>query len=323
MGDTLLMSRRMGAAALVGVLLYGLLFVALSIDIFARVWTWRFRFESPIDVVVLLYFEGSRTLITLAGLMVAATAMVRARHHDALRWLALGLAWTTVAYTKAVGFASFPGALQHEIAGGLRAANVPQWLLLVLFAHPEWAMWLAVPALLAFAARYPRPLTPADVTRQSGSERTGTLRSVALAGADVGSMSRRMTAALLRGGWLTGWRPWLVAATLGALHTAALLTGNASGAMAANAGAVVIVALAAAAFIALLRGGALAAAGPGEDAPIRWLRRAGSAGLALFALSALAGALLPGSALSVAAFTLAPAAVAAACLLAVLSAPRA
>jgi hypothetical protein len=306
-------------AALLG---YGLIFVALSIDVLARVWTSRFQFETPVDVAVLLYFEGTRALITVAGLVVATIAYLRARQHPALGWLGLGLAFATIAYTKAAGFDAFPGAAQHDIATALTAARVPRWLLLVVFGQPEWALWLALAALLAFARLYPRPLAPHQVTRRSARPRTGTMRSVALAGTDVGGIARHGTATLLERGWFDGRRLWSTALAVAVLHTGALLLGTARSDSVVKLAAVVVFAVVAGMFVTLLRAGGLAAA-PAERGAVAWLWRAGVAGLALLALSAVTGALLPGAAVSVAAFTLAPAAVLVACLLAVLATPPA
>jgi hypothetical protein len=305
---------------LAALITYGLLFVVLSIDIIVRVWNWRFRFESPLDVLALFYFEGTRTLITLAGLGVATLALARARRQPVLLWFGLGVAFATIAYTKAAGFDAFPGAMQHHIASALRSADVPQWLLLVLFAHPEWAMWLAVPPLLAYASRYPRQLDPGDVTREEKGARAGAMRSVALVGSDVGGMARSAAAKLLRRGWLEGPRLWLLGAVPAALHTAALLSGTTRTDAITNAVSMVVFALAVALFVTLLRANRLRS-DLDEAVPFRWLWRGGVTALALFALSAIAGTLLPGNIVSVAAFTMAPAALAAACLIAVVSTP--
>jgi hypothetical protein len=300
-------------------LVYGLIFVALSIDVLARVWTSRFQFETPIDVVVLLYFEGTRALITVAGLVVATVAYLRARQHPALGWLGLGLAFATIAYTKAAGFDAFPGAAQHDIATALIAARVPRWLLLVVFGQPEWALWLALAALLAFARLYPRPLAPDQVTRRSARPRTGTMRSVALAGTDVGALARTAAQGALARGWLDG-RVWLLAGLAGAGHTAALRAGLPYAW--AGAAALLVAAAPLAVLFALLRAGA-AVADEAARQPLAWLRRGGAAGLALLAAAAVMTPLLPQVQVGSVLLSLAALAVAACCLMAVLRLPRA
>jgi hypothetical protein len=320
--------RGRGYAAVVAMLLlYGLIFVLLSIDIMVRVWDWRFRFESPVDVIVLLYFEGSRALVTLAGLTVAAIAVWRAdRHpsqpHPALSYLAVAAAFMTVAYTKAVAYDAFPGAVQQQVASALYAARVPQWLLLVLFQRPEWAFWPGVAALLLFAACYPRDLDGATVRQRPEGERAGTLHSVALAGADVGTVARGITARLLEGGWLRESRVWLAGAFVGAAHTAAVLHASTWAGTWVNIAAVVLTAGVAVVVVTLLRAGMLTGSRE-EAAPIRWLARGAALSLALLAVSGVAGALLPGGIVSIGAITLAPAVLVTATLLAVLAVPGA
>jgi hypothetical protein len=295
-------------AALAVLLLYGLLFVALSVDIIVRVWGTRFGFQTPVDAVALIWFEAMRALVTLAGLAIAAVAAARARWHPALLHLAFGLAFASIAYTKAMALAWFPGAGQAALARALLAADVPQWLLRVVFGHPEWAVWLALPPLLLLAARYPRPLTPDELVRNDGGDRTGAMRSVALAGADVGSIARTATAALLERGRLRARPLWLLGSAGAVLHTGTLIAGPAAVAAVVNIGAAIVIAAAAAVFLTLARAG-LRAAPAGTAAPLLWLRRGAAAGMTLVALSAVAGMLPGGVVISTAAFSLAPAVV--------------
>src|SRR5687768_5487750 len=89
--------------------LYTLLLVALSIDILFRIWDWRGRFESPLDVAALFYFEGVRTLTTVAGLALALWAVRRTAARAGLCELPFALLLATIAYTKLAAFRGFPG----------------------------------------------------------------------------------------------------------------------------------------------------------------------------------------------------------------------
>jgi hypothetical protein len=310
--------RHVGIAVLV---LYALIFVALSIDIMVRVWALRFSFDSPIDVVVLLYFESVRSLVTVAGLGIVGLAAFRGRQQPALRHFAAAVAFATIAYTKAMGFAAFPGALQESLAVALRERAVPEWLLLTLFAHPQWAVWLVVPPLLLFAAAYPRDVTAVDIMGTGEGEREGAMRGVAVAGSDVGGAARRLTVWLLERRLLAPAPLWSIAVAGAAVHTAVLLNGGPARGVLVNVGAVVFFALAAAACITLLRAGA-DRAGAAEQLPLVWLQRGSAGTLALFGLAAIAAATSAGV-LSTGAFSLAPAAMAGGLFMAVVSAPPA
>jgi hypothetical protein len=298
-------------------LLFGLLFVAFSVDIMVRVWHWRGRFDTPVDAAVLLYFEGIRSITTAVGLGVAAFLAVRASKRPGLDWLAWAVALGSIAYTKVIAFRSFPGAAQESIARALRETTTPQWLLDVVFAHPEWAAWLATAPLLLFAARFPRPLTDSDVARSGVHDRVGALRTAGVAGLDIGHAMRRITAAALRGGALRPAAVWSAAALLAAAHTFALRWGSPATDRIVNLLAIAVAAAAAALFITLFRAGARVADTP--DGPtFAWLRRGMLAALVLFAGAAAAAALPPARPLGVAAFSLAPLALALCTLLAAL-----
>lgn len=305
-------------APLFGLLIvYALIFAGLALDVMARVWEWRFRFESPVDAAVLLYFEGIRTFVIIGALIVATVAFLRAGRHPALGWLGLGVALLAVAYGKASGFNAFPGAAQHDMAVALRGAGVPGWLMSLTFGRAEWAAWLALPLLMAFAMNYPRPLSPDDVTYRPDTARTGTLRGVALAGVDIGAVARTATAWLLRRGWLSGWRLAALGLVPAVAHTVLLLRWPPSAHGAVNGIALVAALLLTAPLIALVRAAALAAAPAGRSL-VRWLLLGTGAGLALFGLSAFIGFVAPGSFAGAVAFTLAPVAVVAAFMVAVI-----
>jgi hypothetical protein len=306
-------------AGLVVLGLYALIFVLLSIDIMVRVWGSRFHFDSPLDVLALLYLESVRTLVTLAGVTIAAVAAYRARQRPALVWFAAAVLFATVAYTKVMAFGGFPGTLQEQVALALRAREVPDWLLLTVFAHPQWALWLALPPLLLFAGRYPRKLQAREIL---GTEdgREGTLRSVAVAGGDVGSAARRMTAALLQAGALRPAPLWTAALIAAVWHTAALQTGTARTGVVVNVAAAMAIATTGAVLLTLFRTSSRQGGLP-EKLPLRWMQRGGEAALVLFAIAAVAGLALPGGAISTGAFSLAPVALAGGLFMAVLKVP--
>jgi hypothetical protein len=306
------------SAALATLLLFVLLFVGISVDLVVRVLEERASFESPHDVVFLLYMEGLREVVTLAGIVLAVLAAARARVAPAFGVLAFGLGFATLAYTKLIGFGGFPGNVQEGVAIWLRTHGVPHHVLAVLFAHPEWACWLALAGFLLFAARYPRPLVVADIARSGARDRTGAMRSVALAGADIGALARAAAAVALRRRWLRGRVVWSAALLVALAHTAAL---RAVRAPAVNLLAVLIAVVPIAVLVALFRA-SLQAADAGERVPLLWLRRGVFAGLVLFATSAFATPLLPRLPLGAIALPLAPAALAACWLVAVLRAPR-
>jgi hypothetical protein len=302
-------------------LLLGVVFVAFSVDIMVRVWHWRGRFDTPVDAAVLLYFEGIRSITTTAGLGVAAFLAVRARTRPALGWLAWAVALGSIAYTKVIAFRSFPGAAQESIARALRETTTPQWLLDVVFGHPEWAAWLAAAPLLLFAAHFPRPLTDSDVARSGVDDRVGALRTTGVAGLDIGDAMRRITAAALRGGALRPAAVWSAGALLAAAHTLALRGGGPATDHVINLLAIAVAAAAAALFITLFRAGARVADTP-DGTTFAWLRRGLLAALVLFAFAAAAAALPPVRPLGVAAFSLAPLAMTLCILLAALHTPR-
>ena len=287
--------------------LYALLFVGLSLDILERVWDWRARFESPLDVAALFYFEGMRALTTFAGVVIACAAAARARARPGLQELPVALLCGTIAYTKLVAFRGFPGAQQERLAAALHDARVPPLLLHIVFAKPAWTALLAIVAAMLLLARFPQPLSAADVDASGARDRAGALRGVALAGADIGGLTRRAAAWFARGPWSRPGRLYPV--------TAAVALGYAAAAHVAHGGAAVLLHMLAAAAaavgvavcVALYRAGAAQATG--RDAfLLRWLRRGCLAAGALFVFSGVTAVALRGGAVPVAALSLAPAA---------------
>lgn len=298
---------RLRRALLALLALYALVFVALSNDIMVRVWDWRMRFESPLDAAVLLYFEGVRAATTTAGIAVALWAAARVRAHPHLRELPFAILLATIAYTKLVAYRGFPGEQQEHLARWLQEARVPRFMLELVFAQPVWTAWLALAASVLLLAGYPRQLVAADVVQSGEADRRGALRDVAVAGADVGDLSRRAAAAFLSSGWTRPASLYSAAAALGFAH--ALLARAADGLVlvAVQAVALIAAAIGVAAVVSLFRA-SHAIATPDERGVLMWLRRGVLAGGMLFAVSGVAAILLRGAVIPVAALSLAPAA---------------
>lgn len=301
--------------ALAALLLFVLTFAALSVDVMARVWSWRARFTSPFDVAFLFYLEGVRSIVILAGIAIAASAGRRAALTTSAAALAFGVGFATLAYAKLTAFARFPGDVQERTAVWLGERGLTPDILSIFFAQPEWAAWLALAAFLMFAANYPRPLTPDDIALSGVHDRRGAMRSVALAGIDIGALARAATAFALSRGWLRGRVVWTAAAIIGIAHTALLRALPAD--IAVNLLLLGSACVPVAVLLALLRAGASVAADT-RRAPLLWLRRGALYGLALFAGGALITQLLPALPLGAITLSVAPAAIAACWLIAVL-----
>jgi hypothetical protein len=307
------------SAALATLLLFALVFVALSIDLMARVWHERAGFETPFDAVFLLYMEALRSLVTLLGVAIALLVATRAGTRAAFGGLAFGVGFATLAYTKLIGFAGAAGIVQERIAVWLRLNGVPPHLPLVVFAIPEWAYWPALAAFILFAARYPRPLTADDILHSGAADRTGAMRSVTLAGADIGGLARHWSASAVRRGWLRGRMVWPAALVVAATHTATLLVWPWP--LVVNLLALAVALGPIAVLIALVRA-SYDVADERERAPLRWLRNGVFAALFLFVTAAVATPLLPGLPVGEVALSLAPALLAACWLVAALRAPQ-
>jgi hypothetical protein len=282
--------RRWSVAAIItfcALALFALFFVFLSSDIMVRIWSWRSRFEHPLDVAFLLYMESMRIIVTVAGVAVAVTAARRGARDTAP--LALGVLFLTIAYTKLIAFDGFPGERQEQLALWLRARGVSQHALAVFFAHPEWSLWLALGGLLLFAARYPQSVTADDVTRSGADDRAGAMRSVALAGTDIGALARRATSHALSRGWLNGRVVWSTALIAAAVHTTAARI--ADGALIVHVIAITVALLPVSVLVALVRADLMIADVAARQTLV-WLRRGALAGLALFALAAFVTQLL-------------------------------
>jgi len=274
-------------AALAFLTIYRLVFVGLSIDVMVRIWGMRDRFESPRDVVLLLFIEGLRTLVTLGGIAVAWQAARRASKGMVPAALAFAISFATIAYTKAMTYGAFPGAVQEEAAKAFTRWNVPMPLLLVIFAQAEWAAWLALAGVTVFALQYPRPVTSQDVHDSGLRDRSGALRGVAMAGTDIGRITRNWTAALLDGGGLRAGRIRAYALTGAVLHTTSLILSPTRGDFLVHISAAAAAGPLLACCVALFRAGAFIATDH-QKSLLDWVRRAAVGGVVLFVLSGIA-----------------------------------
>lgn len=306
-----------GTLAFGALLLFALFFVFLSIDIMLRIWSWRARFEQTLDVAFLLYMESMRIVVTLAGAAIAVIAARRSSRDSGA--LALGVVFLTIAYTKLIAFDGFPGERQEQLALWLRARGVSRDVLGAIFGHPEWALWLALAGLLLFAVRYPRPIVADDIGRSGAHDRAGALRSVAVAGADIGALARAATTHALQRGWLTGGIVWSVALVAAGAHT--VLSLNTGGAAAVHGVALLLALLPLAMLVALLRADVMRSS-DAERPALLWLQRGALAGLALFAAAAILTQLVPELPAGALILSIAPALIACCCLIAVLRLPR-
>ncbi len=197
------------------------LFFVLSIDSLVRLWSVRHGMAGPLEAALVLSYQLAHATITLLGTILTSRILWRAETHGtpAFGWL---LAFLTLWYTKAFGYASFPGPFQSSLAEALFATGFPRLAASLLFGAPWWAAWLALGAALRISVCYPRSITMQDIEAPGARDRTGLLRSVALAGLDVGSALRRAAATALRLGLLRSAVVWPV--TLGLGIAASLMT---------------------------------------------------------------------------------------------------
>jgi hypothetical protein len=195
-------------------------FIVLSGDVILRVWLLRHGLGSAVDAAVLLAYEAARALTTALALALAV-ASYRWAGDTGRRAFTLLLLFLALWYTKAFAFASFPGYLQERMALWLFAHGVPRGAAAFLFGMPVWAAWLALGALLRVSAEFPQPLEAAVIERSGQRDRAGMMRGVSIAGADVGALARRGSAALLQFGALRPAPVWLLAASAGTIHALA------------------------------------------------------------------------------------------------------
>ncbi len=188
-------------------LLYLAFFALLSADALVRLWIIRRSMDRALDGALVLLYQAAQVATTLLGVLLAARLLRRAASPDA-RALTLLLIFAALAHAKAFAFAAFPGPLQSWIASSLFAAGFPRCAARLIFGEPSWAVWLALGALLRVAATFPHAMRPDQILASGANDRQGMLRSVALAGVDVGAFWRRVAAFIVRAGLLRGAFVW-------------------------------------------------------------------------------------------------------------------
>lgn len=273
-------------------------FIFLSVDVIARVWMMRKGLGTAVDAAVLLAYEAARALTTTLALLLAAASW-RQADNAGRRAFTLLLLFLALWYTKTFAFESFPGYLQERMALWLFDHGVSRRAASLVFGEPVWSAWLALGALLRLSVEFPQPLEPAVIERSGERDRAGMLRGVSLAGTDVGALSRRAAAALLRRRAFAAAPVWLLTAAAGTLHA---LTGSPGVSAALSVSFCLLVILA----LTNLRAGTMAASA-GERRRALWMVQAAIAAAAAFAttavLSAAAGGLTDGLSFGLAALS--------------------
>jgi hypothetical protein len=190
------------------------LFFVLSVDSLVRLWFARTAMDSPFDAATVLLYQVAHATISLLGTLLAARVLIRAGTPGAgaFGWL---LAFLTLWYTNTFGFGSYPGPFQSWLADWLFATGFPRPLAVLVFASPWWAAWLALGAALRVSVCYPRLISAADIAAPGRRDRTGLMRSVRLAGFDVGLAWRRLAAGALHLGFFRAAVVWPVTLALG------------------------------------------------------------------------------------------------------------
>jgi hypothetical protein len=215
-------SRSASFRAIAALLITYLLFFAfLSMDVIVRLWMTRGQFDRITDVAVLMMLEFARTAAILS-ITWQCVRLSKVAIRPATRSLTLGLLALGIWFAKAFAFASYPGFAQEWLAARLIEWHTPIWLLRVVFGEPEWAAWLALGAFLRTSVTWPRRLRSSSIAGSGTNDRTGMMRSVAFAGADVGEGFRRLAAKLVA---VRAFRPsitWPVVIAAGAISVPAM-----------------------------------------------------------------------------------------------------
>ena len=198
--------------ALLPLVLYVALYPVLAVDVALRLFS-QWSIQEHGNVVLLLFFELTRGLRSLLGLvLVALLAGKYASRRDA-RVLVLFLLFGEMAYGMAFSAIGYAGHFQEWLAGALLGLGLTRSQLTILFSHAEWALWLAWAASLRFAVLFPEQLTSDGIESSGINDRAGLMRGVPGAGVDVGSVFRKLAGLALTRGWLNAVPVWLAGAT--------------------------------------------------------------------------------------------------------------
>lgn len=268
------------AAIVVGV--YALIFVALALDVAIRIMALRSGFDRVSDAFQLAGGEIVRAVVGFV-IIVIGVRLAQDRLRPAARRFAFFLLFLDVWYLKSFS-GNFPGFAQERFANALLQIGVPSRLLQLVFGEPIWALWLALAALILFSLEFPGPVSSAAIRAGGREDRRGAMRSVALAGADVGATFRRAVSGMIETNLLRPRVVWPTAAVVG-LFVAL----DSPGSIVAFAGWILFGACSGIAITALRAGREAATASDLEV--LLWLRRgvlvAAFAGLVFAALSGL------------------------------------
>jgi hypothetical protein len=209
-------------ASVVALAAFGALFALLGADTAVRVWLARAAFETRLDVGILIVYEGMRVSTIGLAVIVATVLGWRGVRRPPAVLASAFLLLLAIGFAKATSYGGFPGLLQERLARALIAAGTPFPLLHFIFGQPAWAFGLAAAAFLRLAVTFPAVADAARVAAAEPAGRAGMLRGRALAGADVGALARRLSAAALQAGLLRPVPVWTAAAALALVHAAGL-----------------------------------------------------------------------------------------------------
>jgi hypothetical protein len=195
-------------------------FAFLSADVTVRVFGARSDFQSPMDAAVLMILEIARGAAIVTSLAIALR-LARGRRRPEARLLTFAVLLLGVWFAKITAFEAFPGHAQEWLADRLLGAGAPRPLLQLAFAEPVWSLWLVLGAFLRLSVTWPVALQASSIEHSGRADRTGIMRNVALAGADVGLAFRVLAARLVQA---QAFRPsivWPLVAVAGLAHAIA------------------------------------------------------------------------------------------------------
>lgn len=194
-------------------------FVFLSADVLVRIIGISGRMPTRFDAATLIAIESCRTLtLLLAALLVGATFRSGGSRRVAGLYATV-VAFVAVWYAQTFAFEAYPGHAQEWIARRLIGAGVPLPMLDLAFGSPEWSLWIALGAMLRLSVTWPRPIDPAAIAGSGARDRRGMMRSVALAGVDIGAAFRRLTARAVSRGAFEAHNVWPAVLIAGLVHT--------------------------------------------------------------------------------------------------------
>lgn len=194
-------------------------FAFLSADVLIRIVGIRGQFDTPFDAAALIAIEGCRTLTLLLAVWLAGSLSRQAKRASAAGLLSVFVIFAAVWYAKEFAFSGYPGRVQEYLANRLIGAGIPTGLLGFVFGSPEWSAWIALGALLRLSVTWPRPLDPRRISGSGARDRKGMMRSVALAGTDIGAAFRSLAAGIVGKRLLSARVVWPAVLAAGVTHS--------------------------------------------------------------------------------------------------------